>query len=168
MKRPRKNTNTSSWPLPCVFTALCNCAHNKWAHNLMLPFLRVRLNRLFVCLVHLISDAAVPSILLSFHWTFPCLDVWSWVSLLCKYYCQCRWLIFFLLMLVWSLFSGAGFASRSTLSHLIALVALVFPVYFRAALVGWLPNSVYYVLPLNLMVSNRAGRKILTDFFFFF
>lgn len=37
---------------------------------------------------------------------------------------------------VWSLFSGAGFASRSTLSHLIALVALVFPVYFRAAVVG--------------------------------
>lgn len=37
---------------------------------------------------------------------------------------------------VWSLFPGAGFASRSTLSHLIALVALVFPVYFRAALVG--------------------------------
>lgn len=50
MKRPRKNTNTSSWPLPCVFTALCNCARNKWADNVMLSFLRVRLNRLFVCL----------------------------------------------------------------------------------------------------------------------
>lgn len=109
MKRPRQKTNASRWPLPCVFSTLCHCARSKRAENLMLSFLRVRLNRpfvcLFVCLVCLIKDAAVPSISLSFRWT-------CFFSLFstCEAECLCFANVtvdpgdfLFLVMLVWSL-----------------------------------------------------------------